>query len=98
MTLATGKLIIAMVYPKMLIKANIHQTIITAPAVRMNHCADLNMTPYNALQRGFRAIWHNLCIDFACSLQYPKHNGFAVSAASALLSNGFDICNISPVY
>ena len=84
MALPTGKLIVAMVHPKMLIKANIHQTIIAAPAVRMNHRADFNMAADNGLQRGFGAIWHDFRIYISHKLQYAKYNGFAISAASTL--------------
>ena len=83
MGLSISKLIRAMMHPKMLIKANIHQTIIAAPAVRMNHRTDFNMASDNALQRGFGAVWHDFRVYLAYKLQYAKYNGFAISTASA---------------
>ena len=84
MTLPTRKLIVAMVHPKMLIKANIHQTIITTPAIRMNHRVHIHMPSDNSLQRGFGAVWHDFRIYLAHKLQYAKYNGFAISAAYTL--------------
>ena len=84
MTLPTRKLIIAMVDSKEFIKSNIHQTIITTPAIRMNHRADFNMPSDNSLQRGFGAVWHDFRVYLAYKLQYAKYNGFAISAASTL--------------
>jgi uncharacterized membrane protein len=72
MPLTIGELILAMIHPKMLIKANIHQTIIATPAIRMNYAADIDMTARNALQRGFGAVWHNFRIHFTWRLSKPN--------------------------
>lgn len=84
MPIAIGKLIFTVMHPKMLIKANIHQTTITTPTIRVNDRVRLNTASDNALQRGSRAIWHNLCIHFAVALKQPKYNGFAVGTPSTL--------------
>jgi len=51
------KFILTMIDSKMLIKVNINQAVITAPAIRMNEGGGRYMPPNNnALQRDFRAV------------------------------------------
>ncbi len=54
--IAPGKLIGTVVHPEMLISANIHQSNVTAPAVRVNHRIGFNMPPNHPLQRGFGGV------------------------------------------
>jgi len=87
MPLTIRKLILAMVYPKVLVKTNVHQTVIAAPAIGMNHGAGFHMAADNTLERGFGAVRHNLGIDFALTLQESEHNRFAISPATAFATN-----------
>ena len=80
MVLTLGKLIGAVVNSEMLIKTDIYQAIITAPAVRVNHRIGCDVSPDHPLQRGFGAIRHNLGIDSPVAFQQTKHNRLAISA------------------
>lgn len=42
MPIAIGKFILTVMHPKVLIKANINQTVVTAPAIRVNHRIQLD--------------------------------------------------------
>ena len=58
MPLTTGKFIVTMMHPKVFVKADIDQPIITTPPIRVNHGIQRHMPTDNGLQCGFRAIWH----------------------------------------
>jgi hypothetical protein len=85
--LTSSELVRTMIHPKVFIKTNIHQAVLAAPAVRMNHPIGCNMSPDHPLQRGFGAIRHNPGIDSAIALQQSKHNRFAVCTPATLASN-----------
>lgn len=82
MPIPTGKLILAMIDSKVLIKANIYQTIITTPAIGVDYRNGVHMLSNNALQCRLRAICHYFRIGFALSFQQPKHNRFTVSTTT----------------
>jgi len=71
MPFATGKLVVTMMNPEVLIKTDIDQSVIAAPPVRMN----------------FRAIWNNLRIYLPLTLQNTKNNRFAISASTSFTSD-----------
>ena len=80
MPLTTGKLIVTMVNPEVLIKADIDQSVIATPSIGMDYGIGRYMPTNNGLQCRFRAIWNNLCINFALALKHTKDNCFAISA------------------
>ena len=61
----------------MLIKTHINQAVITVPPIRMNDSGRLTVSSDNALQRGFRAIWHNLGVNFTLPFQQSEYNCFS---------------------
>ncbi len=67
MRFTSDKFILAMMHSEMLIVANVYQTIIASPSIRMDYAVDINTTPYNALQRHGFDIRNNFCIDFSLS-------------------------------
>lgn len=62
--------------------ANVHQSIIASPLIRMNNAFGRHFAPNNGLQRGFGAVRHNLCIDLASSLKDAEYRCFAISTSS----------------
>jgi hypothetical protein len=80
MPLTTGKLIVTMVNPEVLIKADIDQSVIAAPSIGMDYGIGRYMPTNNGLQCCFRTSWNNLCINFALALKHTKDNCFAISA------------------
>lgn len=87
MPLTIRKLIFPMMHPKVLIKANIHQAIVAAPAIGMNHGAGFHMAADNALQRSFGAVRHILGIHIALTLQESKYDGLTISPTTTLTTN-----------
>src|SRR3989337_4416762 len=83
MTLIISKLIITVLNPIVLLIADIYQSAITSPLVRMNNTFRRYFASNNGLQRGFSAVWHNLCIDFAASLQNTQNGCFTISASTS---------------
>ena len=47
------------------------------PPIRMNDSGRLTVSSDNALQRGFRAIWHHLCVNFTLPFQQSEYNCFS---------------------
>lgn len=59
MPFATGKFITAMMNPEGFIMANIDQSVIAAPSIRMNHSIWRHMSTDNGLQCRLGTVWHN---------------------------------------
>ena len=72
MPLTTGKLVIPMVNPEVLIKADIDQSIIASPSIGMDHGIWRYMPTDNGLQCCFRTIWNNLRIYLPWRFRTPK--------------------------
>ena len=87
MPLATGKLIVTMVNPEVLIKADIDQSVITTPSIGMDYGIRRYMPTDNGLQCCFRTIWNNLRINLSLALKHTKDNCFAISATTSFTSN-----------
>jgi len=87
MPFATGKLVVTMMNPEVLIKTDIDQSVIAAPPIRMNDSIWCSMPTDNGLQCGFRAIWNNLRIYLPLTLQNTKNNRFAISASTSFTSD-----------
>ena len=49
MGIAPGKLIVAMVHSKVLVKANIHQPIVATPSICMDHTGHISFASDNGL-------------------------------------------------
>jgi len=84
MSFSIRKLILTMVHPEVLVKSDVHKSIVATPPIRMDDRAGLHMAADNALQRGFGAVRHNLGIDLPMSLQQPEYDRLAISTTAAL--------------
>ena len=82
-----GKLIAHMINTKMFLETNINQSVIAAPAVRMNHRLRLDAPANNRLQRFLRAVRDNLRVNRTVTLEDAEDNRFARCAASALAAH-----------
>ena len=67
--IASGKLIFAVVGLKVFVKTDIHQTVITAPAVSVNHTDHIGFSPDDGLQYDLGRNGKNFCISAAASLK-----------------------------
>ena len=84
MAFAIDTLTIPVMNPEMLIKADIDQSIITTPSIRMDHGIWRYMSADNGLQRCFRTIRNNLRIHFTLAFENPENDRFAVSTSTSL--------------
>lgn len=87
MPIAIRKFILAMVYPKVFVKTNINQAIISTPTIGVNHGVRFDTPSANALQRGSGAIWHDFRIYLTMAFKQPKHYGFTIGTSSTLTSD-----------
>jgi len=84
---ARSKLISAMIDAKVLGITHIHQTVVAAPASAVNSGLWGDTTANNGLQRGFFAVWHDLGINLALSLQDAKDWCLARCARTSLATH-----------
>ena len=87
MPLTAGKLIITMVNPEVLIKADIDQSVIATPSIGMDYGIRRHMSTDNGLQGYFGTIWHNLRINLSLAFQDTKDDCFAISAPASFTPN-----------
>ena len=77
MSSAVCKFILSMVDTIMLFVAQVNQTAVAAPVIRVDDAVGIHPTADNGQQRPSGAIRDDLGIDTAASLEDPKHGGLA---------------------
>lgn len=87
MTASPDKLIVAMINPKVFIKANINQPIVTSPAIGVDDTQRISFASDNRLQGTLRSIWNNLCVNLIAAFKQPKDNGFTASATTTFTTH-----------
>jgi len=75
------KLILAMMYPKVLVKAHINQAVAASPAIRTNDSSGVHVTSDHALQRSLGAVLHDPGITFTLSFQQSRYDRFTLNAS-----------------
>lgn len=75
----------------MVIKPDIHQTVIIPPAISMDDAFGVDLAANNGLQRGFRCNRYHLAVDAVSALEQTKDNRFAVCSTSKLARNSFEV-------
>src|SRR5688500_1664449 len=86
-TAAASELIHPMVNSEVLCVTNINESIIAAPAVRMDDRIGCDATTNNGLQRRLFTVRYDLRLDLAISLQETEDDGLAGCATPALATN-----------
>lgn len=71
----------------MLVKAKIHQSVVTRPASRMDNRSRMHVAPDNTLQCGFRSVRHDFCLDHTLALEQTKDNRLALGSMPSSTSN-----------
>ena len=66
-----------MIDPEMAINPDIHQTVITLPAIRMDNAVGVDLAANNGLLRGFGCIRDDLGVDAVTALEQTKDDGIA---------------------
>lgn len=68
----------------MLRVADINQPVVATPSIRVDDCLRCNATANNRLQGGFRAVRHDLRVDFTLTLQEPEDRSLTRCPAPVL--------------
>ena len=84
---ARGELIGPVVDSEMLVKADIHQPVVTKPAIRMDNRSRVDVASDNPLQCGLGAVRHDFCVDHTLALEQTKDNRLAVGTTPTSTSN-----------
>ena len=78
------KFVLPVIDPEMLSIADIDQTIVSTPAIRVDDAVERDTSPDNALQRGFAAVRDDFCIHRAIAFEDPEDGCFAERPAPSL--------------
>jgi hypothetical protein len=87
MAAASNKLIVAMIDPKVFIKANINQPIVTSPAIGVDNAQRISFASDNRLQRALRSIWNNLGVNLITAFKQTKDNRFTASTTTSFTTH-----------
>jgi len=87
MVFSSDEFVVAVVDPKMPVKADVHQPIVATPAVGMDDAADVSFAPDNGLQRGFGGIGDDFGVNAIIAFEQAKNDRFAQRAPSAFAAN-----------
>ena len=79
-----GEYALPMVDPVVLAIAHVHQSIVAAPAVRVNDAPAVDFASDNGLQRALGRIRHDLGVDLSVALEQPEDDRFAAGPAAPL--------------
>ena len=74
---ARGELIGPVVDSEVLVETNVHQPVVTKPAIRMDNRSRVDVATDNPLQRGLGAVRHYFCVDHTLALEQTKDNRLA---------------------
>src|SRR5262245_20978826 len=83
MVTATGELILAMVNAKGCRKADIHQSVVATPAIRVKHRIEADAPANHRLERGFFAVRDDFGVHLVVAFQQPEDDGFTRCPATA---------------
>jgi len=79
--LSPDELVVTVVYPEMLVKADVHQSIVAAPAIGVDDAVDVGFAPDNGLQRGLGGIGDDFCVDAIAAFEQTKDDGLAIGSS-----------------
>ena len=78
-----------MIDPEMPINPDIHQAVITPPAIGVDNAVGVDLAADDGLQRGFGGVWDDLGVDAVTALEQTKDDRFAACSTPALATNAF---------
>src|SRR5947209_12913400 len=84
---ATRELVFTVIDSEVLTVANIYESVIAAPPVRVDDCSKRDATANNGLQSGFLAVRDNLCVKASIALEDAEDDGLTGSSATTLASD-----------
>jgi len=81
--LPPGELVVTVVDPEMLVKSDVHQPIVAAPAVCVDDAVDVSFAPDNGLQRGFGCVGDDFRVDAIAAFEQTEDDGLAIGSTPA---------------
>src|SRR5688572_21965756 len=87
MTRTKAELVVAMLDAQVFGVADIHQAIVAAPTVAVNHRFERDTPSNDGLQRGFAAVGHDFGVNLALTLEQAEHGCFVARTATALAAH-----------
>src|SRR5437764_6636295 len=87
MMFATRELVFTMIDSEMLCITDINQTVIAAPAVRVDNRSQRDATANNGLQCGLLAVGHDFGINAAVAFEDAEDDGLARGSAASLATD-----------
>ena len=84
---APGELVVAVVDPQMLVKADIDQPVIAAPAVRVNHAGNVGLASDDGLKDNLGGIGDNFGINVLAAFEQTKYDRLLTCATAAKSAN-----------
>ena len=84
---AAHELAVPVVDPKVLRIAHVNQSVVAAPAVRVDDRFGSHTTATNGLKRGFLAVWDDLRVDAPVTLEEAEDDGLATGSATSLATH-----------
>jgi len=87
MLLTSNKFVVAVIDPKVLVKADVYQPIVATPTIGMDDAGDVHLAPNNGLQCGFVGIGDDFGVDAIIAFEQAKNDRFAQRAPSAFATN-----------
>ncbi len=87
MTLLVSKLIVTMTDSQVLAVTDINQSIVTAPAIRVDNGLGSDATANNGLQSDLFAVRHDLGVNLIVTLQESEDDGLTTSSATTFTAH-----------
>ena len=84
---ASGELVVAVVDPQMLVKADIDQAVIAAPAVRVNHAGNIGLASDDGLKDDLGGIRNDFRINVLAAFEQTKDHRLLTRATAAKSAN-----------
>ena len=80
---AEDEFVLAVADAKVAIEADVHQPVVAAPTVRIDHGRDINFAVNDGLQDLFRTVGHDFRVHLPAALEQAEDAGFATGPAAA---------------
>jgi len=77
--LSPDELVVAVINPEMLVKTDVYQPVVAAPAIGVDDAVvDVGLAPDDGLQRGLGGVGDNFGVDAAVAFEQAEDDGLAL--------------------
>jgi len=82
MMLSPGELVVTVVDSEVLVKTDVHQPIVAAPAVGVDDAVDVGFAPDDGLQCGFGGVGDNFRVDAIAAFEQTEDDSLAIGSST----------------